>query len=396
MNRRKKRFARSTDAPKIEWLKHRTGYPSPEEREKIIQMRREIASEILMLMFTTPSPNNPKMLAITKKYGEAEIKRAFEMMEQGLEFPSIIADDAHSYREYRKRYAQFGEGLRFLSSKELAAAYLENAETLAMEEDSEAARLLLIGWRDWEDITPPAIPPRPTDFSAPAPAAYPAPVNELLEWGDELSREKLFENEAEHMSWKKQIPAMTRMALDPGLLNGWPTEASSWAPWHAIHALGSLEAWESAPAIAPLADLENDWLSDHLPHIWADMGREVEPSLWAILETTTASAKQRGLAAESLQMLSDDNEALEERVISGFEKILKNEKTFDPTLNAYLLHSLARMEALEEIEDIALSAIENGRVDEEIFTEDDLYADHEDEDDDFEDDVEDELDADED
>lgn len=392
MNRSKKRFARPTDSPNIEWLKHRTGYPSPDEREKIIQMRKDLSSELLMLMFSHSNANNPQMRIMAKKYGEIEITRALKMLQQGLELPSMIADDAYSFREYRKRYGQFGAGLKFLSSKELANAYMENAEALATEEDNEVSRLLLIGWRDWDDITPPAIPPRPVDFSAPAPAAYPAPINELLEWGDELSREKLFENEAESVSWKKHIPALTRMALDTGLLNGWPSEKTSWAPWHAIHALGSLEAWESAPALAPLADLENDWLSDHLPHIWADMGWEVEPSLWMILETASASAKQRGLAAESLQMLSSDNEALEERVISGFEKILKNEKTFDPILNAYLLHCLAKMEVLEEVEDIALSAIENGRVDEEIFTEDDLYADLDDdedfdEDEDYEDDI---------
>ena len=31
------------------------------------------------------------------------------------------------------------------------------------------------------------------------------------------------------MLWKKHVPALTRMALDPGLLNGWPAEKASWA-----------------------------------------------------------------------------------------------------------------------------------------------------------------------
>jgi hypothetical protein len=138
------------------------------------------------------------------------------------------------------------------------------------------------------------------------------------------------------------------MALDPGLLNGWPAEKASWAPWHAIHALGDLQAWESAPALAGLADLENDWLSDHLPHIWADMGMEVEPSLWMILEDPFASAKRRGLAAESLSIMTEDNEAMETKVIRGFEKILGNTKTFDPSVNAYMIHFLREMEAEEE------------------------------------------------
>ena len=398
MSRRKKRYAKPNDPPRIEWLKHRTGYPSPEEREKIIRMRQEISMELLTMMLSGVSQESQQMRALNKKYGEAEITRALEKLEDGLKLPSTIADEAYSYREYRQRYARFGDGLKYLSSKELQNAYMENAEAFVTDEDNETAQLLLIGWRDWDDITPSAIPPRPVDFPTLTPAAYPAPINELLEWGGDLNREHLFENETESTLWKKHIPALTRMALDPGLLNGWPAEPSSWAPWHAIHALGSLQAWDSAPALASLADLENDWLSDHLPHIWADMGREVEPSLWMILETTTASAKQRGLAAEGLQMLSNENEAIEQKVISGFEKILKNEKVFDPTLNAYILHSLAKMEALEEVEQTTLAAIENGRVDEEIFSEEDLYSDLEleDEDDYEEDDFEDDLDEDED
>jgi hypothetical protein len=178
------------------------------------------------------------------------------------------------------------------------------------------------------------------------------------------------------------------MALDPGLLDGWPSEPASWAPWHAIHALGELEAWESAPALAQLADLENDWLSDHLPHIWADMGLEVEPSLWMILEDPSASAKQRGLAAQSLQMMAEDSEPIEKKVITGFEKILKNEKSFNPTVNAYILFSLREMEAIDELRETAEAAVAQNRVDENIFTLEDL----EDMDEDFdEDDIENQL-----
>jgi hypothetical protein len=205
-----------------------------------------------------------------------------------------------------------------------------------------------------------------------------------------LKRSHEFADETEWEQWKKFIPALTRMALDPGLLNGWPSEASSWAPWHAIHALGELKAWESAPALAQLADLENDWLSDHLPHIWADMGLEVEPSLWMILENTSASAKQRGLAAQSLQMMAEDSEPIETKVITGFERILKNEKSFDPTVNAYILFYLKEMEAIDEVRETAQTAIEQNRVDEEIFTRENLDEDFDDElDDDFDFDIED-------
>jgi hypothetical protein len=297
-----------------------------------------------------------------------------------MELPSLIADDAKSYREYRQRYARFGAGLKFYTQREMDELFdthkstfkESNGETMFGEVD----KLLLFGWRDWEDITPPAIPSRPDDFNAPQPAVYSAPINELLEWGDDLHRSHKFTDEADFLNWRKYIPALTRMALDKGLLNGWVTDKASWAPWHAIHALGTLQAWESAPALASLADLENDWLSDHLPHIWADMGVEVEPSLWMILENSSGSEKQRGLAAQSLHMMTEENEAMENKVIKGFEKLLANTKNFNPTVNAYMIHFLNQMEAVEDIWETIELAFEEERVDLDVITPEDLEDDY--------------------
>lgn len=390
MSKRKRHSTKPISPPKIEWLKHRTGYPSPEEREAIIQLRRELSAELLMMMFTKIDPESPRAQALSKKYGREEVEHVLATMESAMKLPSFVADDARSYRDYRQRYARFGAGLKFYIPKEVDDLFVQYSERLKNDGDiNEVEKLLIMGWREWEDITPPAIPPRPADYAAPQPASYPAPINELLEWGDNLKRSHDFADEAEWSQWKKFIPALTRMALDPGLLSGWPAEAASWAPWHAIHALGNLQAWESAPALASLADLENDWLSDHLPHIWADMGMEVEPTLWMIVENSSASVKQRGLAVQSLQMMSEEYEAVEARVIKGFEKILKNEKSFDPTLNAYLLYYLKEMEAIDELRETAETAIKENRVDKEFFTLEDL---DEDLDEDFdEDDFDDEF-----
>jgi hypothetical protein len=310
-----------------------------------------------------------------------------------------IAEDAKNYREYRQRYARFGAGLEFYTAKEIDELQAAHVKTIKEPSDlnkpSEIDKLLLFGWRDWEDITPPAIPIRPDDFHAPQPASYPAPIHELLEWGDDLNRSYQFVNETDYTLWRKYIPALTRMALDPGLLNGWPSEKSSWAPWHAIHSLGELLAWESAPALAKLADLENDWLSDHLPHIWADMGMEVEPLLWMIMENPSASVKQRGLAAQSLSMMAEDDDAMENKVVRGFEKILGNAKTFDPTVNAYLIHFLREMEAEQDVWDVIESAFNEERVDLDIITPEDLEEDGYDEEE-FDDDFDDEFDEEED
>jgi hypothetical protein len=400
MSRRKRRQARqATEDHHIEWLKHRTGFPSPEEREKIILLRQELSSEFIKLMLMGVKPNDARIQALIRKYGAEEVERATRVLGE-MDRGALVADDASSYREYRLRYARFGDGLKFYTAREVDDLYMNHMDQLknlllegkdkplpATEEDIN--RLLLIGWNDWKDITPPAPPPRPADFHAPQPASYPAPINELLEWGDELKMSHDFVDETDFANWRKHIPALARMALDPGLLNGWPAEKASWAPWHAIHTLGALQAWESAPALAKLADLENDWLSDHLPHIWGDMGMEVEPSLWMILEDPSASAKRRGLAAESLSSMAEDNEAMETKVVRGFEKILKNTKTFDRTLNAYLIHFLREMESVEDVWDVIESAFDEERVNVDVISPEDL------EEDDFDDEFDDEFDEDE-
>ena len=398
MSKRGRHAQKQSDFSRIEWLQHRTGYPSPEERERIIQLRQELTRELLLSMAMGVKPDNRNIQALVKKYTAGEVERGTRTLSENLKYPSLVADDASSYRDYRLRYARFGAGLQFYTNRELDDLYGEHIKSIKNVEDlqssSEIGKRLLFGWRDWEDITPPAIPLRPDDFNAPAPGSYPEPINELLEWGDNLYRSHRFSDEVDFLHWRKHIPALTRMALDPGLLNGWPSEKASWAPWHAIHALGALEAWESAPALAELANLENDWLSDHLPHVWAEMGMEVEPSLWMILEDNVRSAKQRGLAAQGLRMMAEDNDMMENKVARGFVRLLENTETFDPTVNAYLIHFLREMDEVEEVWEAIKSAFDEKRVDLKVITPEDFeeygYFDEFPDDEEFEDEVEDE------
>jgi hypothetical protein len=404
MSKRRRHAQKQQNLAHIEWLEHRTGYPSPEEREQIIQLRQELSMELIKLAVMGVKPDDARIRALVKKYSAEEVERATRVFSQSMSMHSLVADDAFSYRDYRLRYARFGDGQKFYTAQEVDELYISKSDQLKNillrdggykqpEPEDDLNKLLLIGWNEWKDITPPAPPPQPADFHSPQPAHYPAPINELLEWGDNLNRSHAFVDDADFATWKKHIPALTRMALDPGLLHGWVADKASWAPWHAIHALGALQAWESAPALAELADLENDWLSDHLPHIWADMGIEVEPSLWMILENPSASAKQRGLAAQGLSMMAEDNDAMEDKVIDGFEKILKNTKKFDPTVNAYLIHFLRDMDVLEDLWETVEIAFEQDRVDTDIMTLEDLegYDEDDDLDDDFDDDEDDEF-----
>lgn len=402
MSKRRRHAQKQSDFSQIEWLKHRTGYPSPEEREKIIQLRQELLTNLASFMAMGIKPTSVEGQRLVRKYGSEEVERAIKLIGEVINLPMPIAKDAKSYREYRQRYGRFGAGLKFYTAREIDEMQMAHAQSIKeindLRKPSNIDKLLLYGWRDWEDITPPAVPIRPDDFHAPQPASYPAPVNELLEWGDDLKKTLELADEADFALWRKHIPALTRMALDPGLLNGWPADPASWAPWHAIHALGALQAWESAPALAKLADLENDWLSDHLPHVWAEMGAEVEPTLWTILENHSASVKQRVLAAEGLFLMTEEDDAMEKKVIKGFEKILRNTQSFNPTVNGYLIHFLREMDVQDEVWDVIQSAFDEKRVDLNIIAPEDFEEDEYDEEesgDDFDDmldEAEDEID----
>lgn len=397
MSRRRRHPHKGTETNQIEWLRHRKGYPTAEEKEKILELRRKLFVEIMALALSRAEEDDPRLRRLINKYGKEEVLRAEQVFRESFDLPSLVADDARSNRDYRLRYSRFGAGLPFFTfqqREELMENYaekfraeMEDTDSNGLTEAKELERLLLMDWRNWEDITPPAVPPRPDNYDAPRPAAYLPPIAELLEWGNDLQKHHNFTDELEYLHWKNFIPALTRMALDPGLIHGWPAESASWAPWHAIHLLGNLESWESAPALAELADLEEDWLSDHLPHIWADMGQEAEPILWMLLDDRSASAKRRGLAAEGLYRMTEENEVLYNKVTKGFEKILQNETTFDPTLNGYLISFLRSMEAVDKVRPAINKAFDQSRVDLDLITPQDL----EEEDfefDDFEDDSE--------
>lgn len=67
---RKRHAARP--AAKIDWLEHRTGYPSPQEREAIIDRRSQLRLELIGLIVRDQLPDSPAGRRLVEKYGEEE------------------------------------------------------------------------------------------------------------------------------------------------------------------------------------------------------------------------------------------------------------------------------------------------------------------------------------
>lgn len=368
---RKRHAARP--AAKIDWLEHRTGYPSPEEREAILRRRNQLRFEVAELIARDQPPDSPGGRRLIEKYGEDEVFVILKQFKKNLQNKQIVTTESFGYRQYRQRYARFGGERPFFAVGEYKQLRNEHGDNFAAllkgqpinkERQQEISDLLLMDSYLWEDLVPEDHPARPADFPQPR-LAYQPPLTVLLEYGAALVPPAVFARDLE--SWRKHIPALTRMALDPLLLDGWPADPASWGPWYALHLLGELGAVESAYSLIELADFKNDWLSDLLPDIWARMGPEVELFLWMILEDPTLSTTKRGLAANALRLLADEEFALHGKVIDSFGRLIANPST-SPELNAYLVYFLGQIKAQGALQPVIEAAFAENRIDTDIIT----------------------------
>jgi hypothetical protein len=194
-----------------------------------------------------------RMSQLIKEYRAKEVSlvtSAFQKISKAR--GDIITDEPNLYRAYRRSFARFGGSRKFLTWKEydelsyehgLLAGKRKFLSEISLEpspRERVLKDLLLAAPEYWEDITPPAIPPRPTTFSAPIPASYPAPLHELLKGGWNSDLELVNRKAREWETKNSLLLDLVHMTLDERLLAGWPGEAESWAPFWALHILDVL------------------------------------------------------------------------------------------------------------------------------------------------------------
>jgi hypothetical protein len=195
-------------------------------------------------------------------------------------------------------------------------------------------------------------------------------VHGLLAWGWDLERH-VTEYGKKGKEWRSAIPDLVRMTLDKGLLNGWPGETSSWAPHHALHILGHLGAHQVAGQLLALLNRGNDWLSDRLPSIWAQMGPQVELLLWDYVNDQLNDAQKRSVALKGLELIAQLHPARRQDVSDGLTRRLQLSSAEDAEMNGYVVFVLNRMQATEA-GDAIVDAFELGKVDTRIVTLEDV------------------------
>jgi hypothetical protein len=359
-----------------------SSYPSPAERERIIRRRDQLLDRLIKMLVV--HPDDPRRIdSLLRRYGPQEVAVVANAIQRRSESTQMIGEEPAIYREYRRTFARFGGDRPFLTVKEYDALASEHARLYGKRQFKSAIRrgpgarereledLLLGGASLWEDITPPAVPPRPRDFSAPAPGNYGYPVRALLDWGWDLDEERLTHNARNVTRWRRAVPDLVRMALDEGLLNGWPGEPSSWAPYHALLMLGQLRAHEAAGRLFPLFEQENDWLSDRLAVVWGQMGPQAEPPLWDYASDVRHEPECRAIVFLGLALVAENYASRRGHVVNRLAGLLQSASARDREANAYVVHVLRRLQAVEAA-DVIAEAFEQGKVDDSIIAPYDL------------------------
>jgi hypothetical protein len=334
-------------------------YPDPKTWREIVAQRNQILRDFLFGL-AEESPDIAHDLI--KRYGHYQVRYVLEKYQEFTR-PSFLVDEATIYRHYRWLFAQFGGDRPFLSKQAYDAAIqaeIKDPEKVqrmvlgisAPDDIMESDRLIHLNYAT--DITPPAVPPKPADFAAPAPHRYSYPLKLLLNLGWQLNESAIAPHLARMGKWRKVLPELSQMITDPGLLRGWPGEKASWAPYHALTLLGQAQQPELAAGLLDLLLEENDWLSDRLPDIWAQMGPESAVPLWQGLQELAYEDDKLGVLVAGLLKIAQSYPDQFEATVRQFSNMLVAGTAERADLNAYIAY------ALDELGDeTAVPAIEN-------------------------------------
>lgn len=357
------------------------GYPSPAKRERIVERRDKLLRELIPVLMGDQGDFR-KIGKLVRRYGLQEISLVLERFQERAVRSELIGDGISIYREYRHAFAGFGGNRPFLSWQEYSDLSYEygllNAKRISSllfsrrpgAREREARDLLLID-AFWDDIIPPDVPPRPADFTAPPAGTYDYPARTLLDWGWDLDDERAKNNAGNVNKWRPAVDDLVRMTLDEGLLDGWPGEPSSWAPYHALNMLGYPRAYRVAGELCALLGRENDWLSDRLAVAWGRMGPQAEPPLWDYVKDHGHDPRQRAIAVLGLRNIARAHPKQRGSIVRRLADLLRRAPAEDAEANAYIVWGLNSLEAVEARETV-VEAFEQQKVDDSIIAPHDL------------------------
>lgn len=183
---------------------------------------------------------------------------------------------------------------------------------------------------------------------------YTDPVARLLDYGgyDIRRNGEPWPNYLELGYSKEHIPELVRMATDDDLNNADQDGLEVWAPLHAWRTLGQLRAVEAAKPLVRLFERfqDDDWLPIELPKAFSLIGPASIPAIAEFMADRAIEEFCRISVPACLEEIAQDHPDHRDDCIGVLVRQLSLYSANGPTLNAFLVMSLANLKATEAIE----------------------------------------------
>ena len=112
-------------------------------------------------------------------------------------------------------------------------------------------------------------------------------------------------------------------------------------------------------------------MSDRLSVVWSDLGPRAEPPLWEYLDDSRHDPENRGVVLQGLAAISEKHPDRRQEIVGRMADLLRRAPAADSEANAYIVHILTELRAVE-LRDLIAESFEQGKVDTEIVGEYDV------------------------
>lgn len=182
-----------------------------------------------------------------------------------------------------------------------------------------------------------------------SPKAYTDPVAKLLTFG--MCQNADPENWADYVTQfgftEADIPELIRLATDSQFNEGDSESAEVWAPAHAWRVLAQLKAEAAIDPLLTLFELDDDWVHEEMPDVYARLGAASAEPLIRYLGDDSHDAWARILAADCLRQVASAHPECRDVCVAALTRNLENFQENDANLNATLIHNLVELRAAE-------------------------------------------------
>ena len=183
---------------------------------------------------------------------------------------------------------------------------------------------------------------------------YTDPVTRLLNYGG-LDMRRINEpwpNYLELGFSDEHVPDLIRMMTDDNLNNAKQDSLEVWAPLHAWRTLGQLGSVEASNPLVRLFDRlpDDDWLATELRTVFSLIGPASIPAITEFMGDRGVDEFCRISVPACLEQIARDHPDCRDECVGALERQLVLYESNGPTLNAFLILSLANLKATEVID----------------------------------------------